>query len=109
MDGQIIVEREEHNPLLNRIELECIINGANGMLKRQDAVKLIAESRGYTGRFVVPVSLRGEKGKSSLRCLFYIYEDEKVARSQLPRYIIARLTGEKIDEGKSKGKGDKSE
>lgn len=104
MDGQIIVEREEHNPLLNRVELECVIKAVNGRLKRQDAVKLIAESRGYTGRFIVPIHMMGEKGRSNLRCLFYIYDDEKVARSQLPRYIIARLTGEKIDKGKGKDK-----
>ncbi|MEM0446682.1 MAG: hypothetical protein QXR94_00380 [Candidatus Nitrosocaldus sp.] len=113
MDGQIMVEEEKHNPLLNRIELKCIIKDVNGMLKRQDAAKLIVENRGYTGRFIVPVSMMGEKGRRSLRCLFYIYEDEKVARSQLPRYIITRLTGEKIEKGKGKGKkekkGDKSE
>ncbi|SPC34387.1 putative 30S ribosomal protein S24e (fragment) [Candidatus Nitrosocaldus cavascurensis] len=112
MDGmvmdELVVEEERFNPLLNRVELMCIIKGMNGMLKRQDAAKLIVECRGYAGRFIVPVNMRGEKGKRDLRCLFYIYEDEGTARSQLPRYIIARLTGEKVEKGgKKKGEGDK--
>ncbi|MEM2101432.1 MAG: hypothetical protein QXS98_03150 [Candidatus Nitrosocaldus sp.] len=106
MDG-LVVEEERLNPLLNRIELRCIIKGMNGMLKRQDAARMIAEHRGYAGRFIVPINLRGEKGKSDLRCLFYIYEDEGTARSQLPRYIIARLTGEKVDKSKKRSEGEK--
>lgn len=107
--GEVVVEGERYNPLLKRVELECVIKGANGMLKRQDAARLIAEGRGYSGRFVVPVKMNGEKGKRDLRCTFYIYDDEATARSQLPRYLIARLTGEKLEkkggEGKGKGKG----
>jgi ribosomal protein S24E len=103
----IVIIEEKHNPLLNRIEVKCKINGKNGNLKRGDAAKLLAEALNYSNRFIVPISMQGEHGKNDLKCLFYVYEDENTARKQLPKYIIARLTGEKVEKkgkGKSKDK-----
>ena len=100
----IMVIEERHNPLLNRIEVKCKINGRNGNLKRSDVVKLLAETLNYSNRFIVPISMQGEHGTNDLKCLFYVYEDESIARKQLPKYIIARLTGEKVEK---KGKGKK--
>ncbi len=98
----MIVE-ERSNPLLNRIEVKCIIKGENGMLKRADAARMIGERLNYTNKFILPIYLKGESGKRDIKALFYIYDDEKIARMQMPRYIIARLTGEKVEK-KSKGK-----
>ncbi len=103
----MIIE-ERHNPLLNRIEVKCVIKGKNGMLKRADAARMIAERLNYGNKFVIPISLNGESGKKDIKGVFYIYDDEKIARMQLPRYIIARLTGEKIEKKDKTKKGEES-
>jgi len=104
--SDIVLIEEKSNPLLNRIEVKCIIKGVNGMLKRADAVKMVAERLNYGNKFVIPISLKGESGKRDIKGVFYIYDDESTARAQLPRYVIARLTGEKVEK---KGKVKKEE
>jgi len=101
-----VLLEEKSNPLLNRIEVKCIIKEVNGMLKRADAAKMVAERLNYGNKFVIPISLKGESGKRDIKGLFYIYDDESIARAQLPKYIIARLTGEKVEKkGKKREEG----
>jgi hypothetical protein len=67
-----VLLEEKSNPLLNRIEVKCIIKEVNGMLKRADAAKMVAERLNYGNKFVIPISLK-ERVVRGISKVYFIY------------------------------------
>lgn len=78
------------NSLLGRKEATYIFRGSSGLLSRAQAVKMVASDLGAKEENVIAVSLEGRHGSRDLVGTFYLFEDMKVARAQLPKYVFLR-------------------
>lgn len=91
MSGQEIVMLEERkNSLLNRREVRALFRGAAGRIRRIEAAEKIAGQLNVDKKQVIPINLVCETGMTDVRGIFYIYDDEKEAARQLPRYRLLR-------------------
>ncbi|MGQ9718271.1 MAG: hypothetical protein ACUVWK_00215 [Nitrososphaerales archaeon] len=100
--------REEvRNDLLGRREVSCTFNSMAGSLRRQDAVKMVAEKMKVDVKSVYLISLRIITGTRNVSGLFYIYDNPKDAEKQLSKHITLRMLSKEerekaIKEGKEK-------
>jgi len=78
------------NALLGRKEATYVFKGSSGLLSRAQAVKMVASDLGAKEESIVPVSFKGRHGSRDLVGTFYLFEDMKVARAQLPKYMFLR-------------------
>jgi small subunit ribosomal protein S24e len=78
------------NPLLERREVKMLFRGAAGRLSRIEARRAIAKALGLEEQKVVLIGMRGLTGSRDLVAEAYVYDDEKLARLQLPRYVWLR-------------------
>lgn len=91
MSGQDIVTLEDRkNSLLNRREVKALFRGAAGKIKRTEAAEKIAGQLSVDKKKVIPVNLICETGMTDVHAVFYVYDDEKEAAKQLPRYRLLR-------------------
>ncbi|HXG06860.1 MAG TPA: hypothetical protein VNI77_05995 [Nitrososphaera sp.] len=91
MSGQEIVMLEERkNSLLNRREVRALFRGAAGRIRRIEAAEKIAGQLNVDKKQVIPINLVCETGMTDVHGIFYIYDDEKEAARQLPRYRLLR-------------------
>ncbi|MEW6605487.1 MAG: hypothetical protein AB1351_12485 [Thermoproteota archaeon] len=91
MSGQEIVTLEDRkNSLLNRREVKALFRGAAGKIKRIEAAEKIASQLNVDKKQVIPVNLVCETGMTDVHAVFYVYDDEKEAAKQLPRYRLLR-------------------
>ena len=91
MSAQEIVTLEDRkNSLLNRREVKALFRGVAGKIKRTEAAEKIAGQLNVDKKQVVPVNLVCETGMTDVHAVFYIYDDEKEAAKQLPRYRLLR-------------------
>ena len=91
MSGQEIVTLEDRkNSLLNRREVKALFRGAAGKVKRTEAAEKIAGQLNVDKKHVIPINLVCETGMTDVRAVFYVYDDEKDAEKQLPRYRLLR-------------------
>jgi small subunit ribosomal protein S24e len=89
-DQEVVTLEDRRNSLLNRREVKALFRGAAGKVKRTEAVDKIANELNVDKKQVIPVNLICETGKTDVRAIFYVYDDEKEAAKQLPRYRILR-------------------
>ena len=91
MSAQEVVTLEDRkNSLLNRREVKALFKGAAGKIKRTEAAEKIASQLNVDKKQVVPVTLVCATGMTDVHAVFYVYEDEKEATKQLPRYRLLR-------------------
>lgn len=91
MSAQEIVTLEDRkNSLLNRREVKALFKGAAGKIKRTEAAERIASQLNVDKKQVIPVNLVCETGMTDVHAVFYVYDDEKEAAKQLPRYRLMR-------------------
>ena len=91
MSAQEVVTLEDRrNSLLNRREVKALFKGAAGKIKRVEAAEKIASQLNVDKKQVIPVNLICETGMTDVRAVFYVYDDEKEAAKQLPRYRLLR-------------------
>ena len=91
MSAQEIVTLEDRrNSLLNRREVKALFRGAAGKIKRVEAAEKMASQLNVDKKQVIPVSLMCETGMTDVHAIFYVYENEKEAAKQLPRYRLLR-------------------
>jgi small subunit ribosomal protein S24e len=88
---ELITIQSHHSLLLNRQEVGVIFKNAAGRLNRSDATEIIAKRHNVDKKSVIPISMACEKGKTDVRALFYLYQDENEALKQLPRYRVLRI------------------
>lgn len=85
------IQSDFENMLLRRREISALVRGLSGKLTRQAAVDLLATQAKVDGKQVHVISLQPRAGTPDLSGVFYVYEDEKDAQRQLPKYLRVRL------------------
>jgi small subunit ribosomal protein S24e len=89
-DQEVVTLEDRKNSLLNRREVKALFKGAAGKIKRAEAAEKIASQLNVDKKKVIPVNLICQTGMTDVNGVFYIYDDEKDAAKQLPRYRLLR-------------------
>ena len=87
---EIVTLEDRKNSLLNRREVRALFRGAAGKIKRTEAAENIANQLNVDKKHVIPINLICETGMTDVHAVFYVYDDEKDATKQLPRYRLLR-------------------
>jgi small subunit ribosomal protein S24e len=90
LSAEVVTVEDRRNSLLNRREVKALFRGAAGKIKRAEAVEKIASQLSVDTKQIIPINLRCETGMTDVHGIFYVYDDEKEAAKQLPRYRILR-------------------
>ena len=95
---------DENNSFLSRREIICDFKALGGKLKKLEAVEMITKELKLVGKIVIPIKLQNHTGQPKITGIFYVYDDEKLAREHVNPAIFARL-----DKAKSAGEEKKVE
>ena len=95
---------DENNSFLSRREIVCDFKGLGGKLKKLEAVEMITKELKLDGKFVIPMKLQTHTGQPKITGIFYVYDDEKLARKHVNPIIFTRL-----DKTKNAGEEKKDE
>jgi len=95
---------DENNSFLSRREIICDFNRLGGKLKKLEAVEMITKEFKLDGKIVIPIKLQNHTGQPKITGIFYVYDDEKLAKEHVDPTIFARL-----DKAKNAGKEKKDE
>ncbi|MFQ5941841.1 MAG: hypothetical protein ACE5KA_09120 [Nitrososphaerales archaeon] len=87
----IVTLEDKTNGVLKRREVRCLFKGLSGGLTRKDAAEMLARELKLDKGLVIPISLISTTGTNDIGCVFYIYDDEKLARRHLPKYVFMRM------------------
>jgi small subunit ribosomal protein S24e len=87
---EVLTLNDRNNSLLNRREISVVFSNAAGKIKRNEAAQMVANKNNVDPKTVISISMNGEKGKTDLHGIFYIYSSLEQAKSLLPRYRILR-------------------
>lgn len=79
------------NSFLSRRELTCNFTGLGGKLKKMEAVDMVTKEFKLDGKVVIPMRLKTHVGKPLVTGIFYVYEDEVLAKKHVNPTIFARL------------------
>lgn len=80
-----------NNAFLSRRELTCNFAGLGGKLKKLEAVDMITKEFKLDGKVVIPMRLQTHVGKPMVTGIFYVYEDEDLAKKHVNPTIFSRL------------------
>jgi len=80
-----------NNGFLSRRELTCNFAGLGGKLKNLEAVDMITKEFKLDGKVVIPMRLKTHVGQSHVTGVFYVYEDEVLAKKHINPTIFSRL------------------
>jgi len=87
---EVVTLEDRRNSLLNRREVKALFKGAAGKIRRTEAAEKIAGQLNVDKKQVIPVNLVCHTGMTDVHAVFYVYDDEKEAAKQLPRYRLLR-------------------
>ena len=82
---------DEKNSFLSRREIICDFKGLGGKLKKLEAVEMITKEFKLDGRIVIPIKLQNHTGQPKITGIFYVYDDEKLAKEHVNPAIFDRL------------------
>jgi len=82
---------DEKNSFLSRREIICDFKGLGGKLKKLEAVEMITKEFKLDGKIVIPMKLQNHTGQPKITGIFYVYDDEKLAREHVSPNIFDRL------------------
>jgi len=82
---------DEKNSFLSRREIICDFKGLGGKLKKLEAVEMITKEFKLDGKIVIPMNLQNHTGQPKITGIFYVYDDEKLAREHVGSIIFDRL------------------
>ena len=90
-----------NNTFLSRRELTCDFAGVGGKLKSMEATDMVTKEFNLDGKIVIPMRLKTHVGMSKVTGIFYVYDDEGLAKKHINPTIFSRLekTKAKIAEG----------
>ena len=98
---------DENNSFLSRREIICDFKGLGGKLKKLEAIEMITKEFKLGEKFVIPIKLQNHTGQSKTTGIFYVYDDETLAKKHLTPVIFTRLDKAKTgDEKKEEVKAD---
>jgi ribosomal protein S24E len=84
------ITKTEENPLLGRTEISAEFISKSGSLTRKQAIDLISKKTRIDSSTVYIIKLKNSSGSTRIDGLFYIYNEESLAKKYLPNYIIKR-------------------
>ena len=93
---------DENNTFLSRREITCDFKGLGGKLKKMEAVEMITKEFKLNGKFVIPIKLQNHTGQSKTTGIFYVYDDETLAKKHVNPIIFTRLEKAKTSKEKKK-------
>ena len=79
------------NSFLSRREITCNFKGLGGKLKRKEAVEMITKEFNLANKTVIVINMKNQTGKSNVTGMFYVYENEELAKKQVNPTIFERL------------------
>lgn len=79
------------NTFLSRREITCNFAGLGGKLKSLEAADMITKEFKLDGKVVIPIRLKTQVGKSLVTGIFYVYDDEALAKKHINPTIFSRL------------------
>ena len=82
---------DENNSFLSRREIICDFQGLGGKLKKLEAVEMITKKFKLGEKFVIPIKLQNHTGQSKTTGIFYVYDDETLAKKHVNPVIFTRL------------------
>jgi len=82
---------DEKNSFLSRREIICDFKGLGGKLKKLEAVEMVTKEFKLDGKIVIPMKLQNHTGQPKITGMFYVYDDEKLAREHVSPIIFDRL------------------
>jgi len=82
---------DEKNSFLSRREIICDFKGLGGKLKKLEAVEMITKEFKLDGKIVIPIKLQNHTGQPKITGIFYVYDDEKLAKEHVNPVIFDRL------------------
>ena len=85
------------NTFLSRRELTCNFAGLGGKLKKIEAVDMITKEFKLDNKVVIPMRLKTHVGRPIVTGIFYVYDDEALAKKHINPTIFSRL-----EKGKAK-------
>ena len=97
---------DENNSFLSRREITCDFKGFGGKLKKLEAIEMITKEFKLDGKIVIPMKLQNYTGQPKITGIFYVYDDEKLAREHVNPAIFDRL--DKAKNPKEEEKDDKT-
>ena len=80
-----------NNAFLSRRELTCNFLGVGGKLKKLDAVDMVAKEFKLGNKFVIPMRLKSQVGRSIVTGTFYVYDDKDLAKKHVNPIVFDRL------------------
>jgi len=89
--SMIEILSNENNSFLSRQEIICDFKGLGGKLKKLEAVEMITKELKLDGKIVIPIKLQNHTGQPKITGIFYVYDDEKLAREHVNPIIFDRL------------------
>ena len=104
--SMIEILSDENNSFLSRREIICDFKALGGKLKKLDAVEMITKEFKLDGKIVIPIKLQNHTGQPKITGIFYVYDDEKLAREHVSPVIFDRL--DKAKNPKEEKKDDKA-
>ena len=104
--SMIEILSDENNSFLSRREIICDFKALGGKLKKLEAVEMITKELKLVGKIVIPIKLQNHTGQPKITGIFYVYDDEKLAREHVNPAIFARL--DKAKNPKEEEKADKT-
>ena len=104
--SMIEILSDENNSFLSRREIICDFKALGGKLKKLEAVEMITKELKLVGKIVIPIKLQNHTGQPKITGIFYVYDDEKLAREHVDPAIFARL--DKAKNPKEEEKDDKA-
>jgi len=82
---------DENNTFLSRREITCDFKALGGKLKKLEAVEMVTKKFKLDGKIVIPIKLQNYTGQPKITGIFYVYDDEKLAREHVNPAIFTRL------------------
>ena len=79
------------NSFLSRREITCNFQGLGGKLKKKDAVDMVTKEFNLAKKTVIAINLRNQTGKPNVTGMFYVYDNEELAKKQVNPTIFERL------------------
>ena len=94
------------NSFLSRREITCKFRGLAGKLKKSEAVDMITKELKLDGKTVLAINLKNETGRANISGIFYVYDDENLAKKQVSPVIYERLERQKAKNTEKEVKAD---
>ncbi len=87
----MVTQSDVENRFLSRREISCKFPGMGGKLGKMDAVFMVTKELGLEGKIVVPIILKNHVGRTDADGIFYVYDDEKLAKEHINPGIMKRF------------------